>query len=336
MNPNKRKKTIRALLVLSSLLMISVLFLPIWMIQLDAPQYPEGLTLKIHANDIKGDVDIINGLNHYIGMKTLHKQDFLEFTVLPYFIIGFSLLFFLAAILYRRWLFFMSFIIFILFGILSIFDFWRWEYNYGHDLDPNAAIQVPGMSYQPPLIGFKQLLNFGAYSIPDIGGWILLFVGVLLLLIVFFEVKGIVKSRKIEISILVLFLFATQSCNDKLEKIVIGKDSCQFCKMGFVDEKFGAILMNSKGKSYKFDDIGCLLEFVKSGKVEKKDIDKIFLTDFSGDHDLFPAENIFLLESPTLHSPMKSNIAAFSQLDSLKLIASSNQGVIKRWTDMFK
>jgi copper chaperone NosL len=43
-----------------------------------------------------------------------------------------------------------------------------------HNLDPNAAIQVPECPYQPPLLGYKQLLNFGAYSIPDTGGWMLI------------------------------------------------------------------------------------------------------------------------------------------------------------------
>ncbi len=69
----------------------------------------------------------------------------------------------------------LSFVLFVCFGMVAMADFWKWEYNYGHTLNPDAAIIVPGMSYQPPLIGFKQLLNFGAYSIPDTGGWI--FVG---------------------------------------------------------------------------------------------------------------------------------------------------------------
>ena len=51
-------------------------------------------------------------------------------------------------------------------------DFWKWGYDYGHRLDPHAAIKVPGMSYQPPIIGSKQLLNFHATSWPDVGGWI--------------------------------------------------------------------------------------------------------------------------------------------------------------------
>ena len=78
-------------------------------------------------------------------------------------------------------------------------DFWRWEYQYGHDLDPDAAIRIPGMAYQPPLIGFKQLLNFGAYSIPDIGGWIFIIVGCCLLGLVIIEgkaKKSVLQSSK--------------------------------------------------------------------------------------------------------------------------------------------
>lgn len=153
-----------------------------WRIELDAPQYPEGLCLKIHANDIKGDVAIINGLNHYIGMKTLHKEDFPEFTILPYCIGFFIAIFVIAGFLNRRKWLHVSFALFVLFGIIAMIDFWKWEYDYGHNLDPNAAIIVPGMAYQPPLIGFKQLLNFGAYSIPDVGGWIFIGCGGLLLM----------------------------------------------------------------------------------------------------------------------------------------------------------
>ena len=56
-------------------------------------------------------------------------------------------------------------------AIVGLVDFWKWEYSYGHDLDfATAIIKVPGMSYQPPLIGSKQLLNFTASSWPAGGG----------------------------------------------------------------------------------------------------------------------------------------------------------------------
>ena len=167
------------MLVVCGVALVAVLFVPMWKIELNAPQYPEGLGLKIYPNKLGGNVDIINGLNHYIGMKTLHTKDFIEFTVLPFIIGFFALSCFIVAFLNRRkWLIVIT-SLFVLFGVVAMIDFWRWEYNYGHDLDPTAAIQVPGMAYQPPLIGYKQLLNFGAYSIPDIGGFIFIVVGLL-------------------------------------------------------------------------------------------------------------------------------------------------------------
>ena len=68
--------TARVILFFTGLLLIAVLFVPIWRIELNAPQYPEGLSMSIYANRIGGNVDIINGLNHYIGMRTIHDKDF--------------------------------------------------------------------------------------------------------------------------------------------------------------------------------------------------------------------------------------------------------------------
>lgn len=184
MNSIKIKSWMRVLIALCGVALLLVLYYPMWRIDLDAPQYPEGLNLLIYANKLGGNVEIINGLNHYIGMKTLHTEDFFEFKILPYLILFFSIGFLLVAVIGRRkwmnWLF----ILLILFGVTAMVDFWKWEYNYGHNLNPDAAIIVPGMSYQPPLIGFKQLLNFGAYSVPDIGGWIFIGAGLALLVCV--------------------------------------------------------------------------------------------------------------------------------------------------------
>lgn len=185
----------RIVLVLSALLLATSLFVPIWRIELDAPQYPEGLVLQIFANKLGGNVEIINGLNHYIGMKTLHTEDFIEFSILPYLVSGFSLLILLSAIIAKKKIVAFSFFSFALFGIIAMIDFWRWEYNYGHNLDPNAAIIVPGMAYQPPLIGFKQLLNFGAFSVPDIGGWLFIAGGLALLIVILLEYKPFIKSK---------------------------------------------------------------------------------------------------------------------------------------------
>jgi copper chaperone NosL len=60
-------------------------------------------------------------------------------------------------------------------ALAGLEDYYTWEYDYGHDLDlENAIIKLEGMSYQPPLIGSKQLLNFRATSIPAGGGYALI------------------------------------------------------------------------------------------------------------------------------------------------------------------
>ena len=179
----------KGLLLVVMLLFIGSLFVPMWRIELAAPQYPEGLVLQLYANKIGGDVEIINGLNHYIGMATLHTENFFEFKILSYIVVGFALLSLLLIFIAKRKAVRTFFIFYMLFVVLAAIDFYRWNYEYGHNLNPNAAIKVPGMSYQPPLIGYKQLLNFGAYSIPDTGGWMLTAAGILLFFIVIKEYK---------------------------------------------------------------------------------------------------------------------------------------------------
>lgn len=162
----------RVLVAVAALLMVSAYFVPLWQILMWAPQYPEGLEMDIWINNITGDVKIISALNHYIGMKHIEVEMFPEFTYMIYivaFLIGFGLL---AAIINRRVMLWSFIGLLLLTGIAALIDFWLWGYDYGHNLDPTAAIVVPGMSYQPPLIGTKQLLNFTAFSGPDIGGWI--------------------------------------------------------------------------------------------------------------------------------------------------------------------
>lgn len=190
MKNNSLSKLSKILLITSGIGLIISIFVPLWAIYLEAPQYPEGLGMFLHANKITGDYEIINGLNHYIGMKEIHQEDFWEFKILPYALGFFAALAFLTVFLNnKKWLYFFA-ALFLIFGVAFMVDFYLWEYDYGHNLDPNAAIVVPGMSYQPPLIGFKQLLNFGAYSYPDIGGWIMFGVGIILVVLSYLEIKS--------------------------------------------------------------------------------------------------------------------------------------------------
>ncbi len=326
----------KVLLLIAAAGLVVVLFTPIWRIDLVAPQYPEGLYMQIHANGLQGNVDIINGLNHYIGMKTLHNEDFVEFTVLPYIIGLFALFFLLVALLGNRRSLHILLFSFLAFGILAMYDFWRWEYDYGHDLDPNAAIQVPGMAYQPPLIGFKQLLNFGAYSFPDIGGWLFIGAGVLLLLAVYLEWRTVKAVKLRSLSVLLLLPFVLQSCSAGPEPIVAGKDHCDFCKMTITEPRYAAELVTKKGRVYKFDDIQCLLQYHAAGSVSAADIQGFYLSDYTGTHALLKAEDSFLFRSEELRTPMNGQVIAFGHRDSLQAVAARLKGEILTWQQLMK
>ncbi|SHH16943.1 copper chaperone NosL [Chryseolinea serpens] len=173
------KPSSRWAIALSALLMVSAYFVPLWQILMWAPQYPEGLEMKIWINTLTGNVKIISALNHYIGMKHIEVSMFPEFSYMIYIvglIIGVGLLTALANKKILLWIY-----VFLILGagVGALVDFYLWGYDYGHNLDPTAPIVVPGMSYQPPLIGTKQLLNFTAFSGPDVGGWIFMVAGVL-------------------------------------------------------------------------------------------------------------------------------------------------------------
>lgn len=194
----------RSLLAVAALLLAGAFFLPLWNVALVAPQYPEGLGMRIWINTIAGlkpnDLDSINNLNHYIGMKRIEPESIPELRLMPILVGGLLALGLVAAAVGRRWLARVWVGAFLVLGVAGLVDFYRWEYDYGHNLDmENAIIKVPGMTYQPPLIGSKQLLNFTATSIPGVGGYaaaLALGLGILALVIDRNGVVSPVESRK--------------------------------------------------------------------------------------------------------------------------------------------
>lgn len=322
------------MLILSSIAMIISLFVPIWVIYLDAPQYPEGLSLEIWANAIAGDVDIINGLNHYIGMKTLNTDDFFEFKILPYIIVLFALFFILTVIADSKRLLYISFWAFVVFGIISMVDFWKWEYNYGHNLDPNAAIIVPDMAYQPPLIGFKQLLNFGAFSVPDIGGWLFVIAGLLILSAVLQE-KSVFKRiyKKATTGSFILMVIILHGCGEREpEPIQLHKDACAYCKMSISVGNFASEFITRKGRVYKFDDITCMYAYAQENN--ETEIDRYYVADYSKANNLINATAAWYIHSDQIKSPMAGGIAAFSERSAAEGMGKIMNVPVKTWSEI--
>ncbi|GBD23848.1 hypothetical protein HRbin29_01521 [bacterium HR29] len=156
-------------LVAAVLLGLSML-LPLWKLKLVAPQYPNGLYLTAYGYRMEGDIEEINRLNHYIGMKPIEPDSVWE---LKLFLVAMPVLIALtaaAAFLARRRLH-RTLIRALLWTppLFFLADLQYWLYEFGHDLDPKAALRME--PFTPKVIGPTRVMNFGADTMVDWGFW---------------------------------------------------------------------------------------------------------------------------------------------------------------------
>jgi copper chaperone NosL len=327
----KLKTISRVIIILSALLMVISYFVPIWQILMWAPQYPEGLEMKIWLHTLSGDYKIISGLNHYIGMKHIEIDMFPEFEYMRYVVAGMIFFGVVTALVNKRFLLISYVAVILLAAAAGLVDFYNWGYDYGHNLDPTAPIIVPGMAYQPPLIGTKQLLNFTAFSGPDTGGYIFLVSGLLAIGILIYEIKF--SAKRVAIPTAVFWaMFFMLSCSSSPEPIQFGKDGCYSCKMTLVDKRFGAEIVTKKGKTYKFDDVSCMIDFMRTGEVPSSEIKHELLIDYAQPEKLIDAATATLVHSDNIRSPMNGNIAAFSTKESADKHNGQWKGEVTSWS----
>jgi len=179
----------KVLMIVGSLLLLVLFVFPLWKITLIAPQYPEPLGMNIHIDHLSdgvqfNDVQNIDLLNHYIGMahlptdknvKSGKVEPFIEFVIMPIVVGLMVLLGVVFGFLGKRKLYVVWIVLLAIFGSAGVYDFYLWLYDYGHNLDPNAILKIIDpvtgelMAYQPPIFGYKQMLNFEVYSYPSTG-----------------------------------------------------------------------------------------------------------------------------------------------------------------------
>jgi hypothetical protein len=173
----------RALVLAAALLLLPCYVFPLYDMTMFAPQYPDGLRLHIYSYRLEGghagqDVKEINVLNHYIGMKDLVADDFTEFKWIPFVVGAFALLFLRTAVLGKVAHLVDVLVLYLYFGLFSLWSFAYKMYWYGHHLSPTAAVKVD--PFTPPLFGYKKLANFEVYSYPALGSYALAGVAVAL------------------------------------------------------------------------------------------------------------------------------------------------------------
>ncbi len=183
-------------MIAGALLLATLFFLPLWNITLEAPQYPDPIGMDIYVNRFAdanpNDIQNINIMNHYVGMQEI-PEHIPEFEIFPYFTIGMIVLGVLFGIVGRKKLYLTWCILMLVLGSIAFYDFYLWEYDYGHNLKETAAIKFTDekgepLAYQPPLIGNKLILNFKAKSWPRSGAYFML-AGMVFSVFAFYQAK---------------------------------------------------------------------------------------------------------------------------------------------------
>jgi hypothetical protein len=174
----------RVLVLVAAILLPLSFMTPLWHMDFWAQQYPEGLELFIYSHALIGgddgnDLQEINVLNHYIGMKELKAEEFTELKWIPLVLGAITVLTFRSVVVGTLGAVLDLLVISSYFGLFSLWSFWYKLSAYGHDLDPRAAVQVD--PFTPPVFGHKMVGQFEVWSYPSPGAWLVVGFGVFLI-----------------------------------------------------------------------------------------------------------------------------------------------------------
>jgi copper chaperone NosL len=332
-------KISRLFIALAALMLVPAYWLPLWSIRIAAPQYKEGLGMYIGLRDIWGhgrhDIQNINILNHYIGMKPIDPEIVDVLTIMPW-VVGFLIVTALVvAAIGKRWLVGAWLIAFAVLGTAGLFEFYSWNYDYGHNLDPKAPIKVPGMTYQPPILGIKQLLNMTTTSFPS---WGTLFIALSfaagLAAFVFASRSGMpglfrrsgAGTARFGAAAVVGLMVVAAGCSAPQQEAAEDSRSyagsatavfeaggpCAYCDGEIPDVRFGGEITTVGGDTYRFMAAECMAAFLVEGRVAQSDIRTVRVVDYGHGERLIDAADAYFVRMQFERSPGGLNLAALA------------------------
>lgn len=171
---------------LAALSLIISIFLPYWNLTLEAPQYPKGLHVQTYVNRLEGDVQEIDGLNHYIGMRPLEEAAQLERSLSIILISVTALLVVAAIFIHTKWVVLLA-LPALLYPIVFVADMYFWLRSFGQNLDPTAALSNYIEPFVPTFLGEGLIGQFRTISSFGVGFYLACLASILILVGLFFH-----------------------------------------------------------------------------------------------------------------------------------------------------
>lgn len=142
--------------------------LPMWNFKFVAPQYPQGLVLEVFLTGVRGDVFEIDIINHYIGMSKLEDAAVRERTIAPYILIAFSIIALVIAFFrHSKKITRVLSLPLLGFPLGFVVTFHFWLYKFGHELNPEAPVDM--IPFTPRILGTGIIGQFRTFAVPSAG-----------------------------------------------------------------------------------------------------------------------------------------------------------------------
>jgi hypothetical protein len=174
------------LMGLAAVVLFISTFFPYWRMEMEAPQYPRGLTITVYVNEVRGDVQEIDTLNHYIGMRPLSEAGEFERSMAVIAIAALVMLVIAAVFIHNPCALLLTWPV-MLYPAIFLFDLWFWMQNFGLNLDETAPLSSIIEPFVPPILGVGKIAQFKTTAIWDSGLWMAGAASVLIALGIFFH-----------------------------------------------------------------------------------------------------------------------------------------------------
>ncbi|HEY1055647.1 nitrous oxide reductase accessory protein NosL [Emticicia sp. TH156] len=136
------------------------------------------------------------------------------------------------------------------------------------------------------------------------------------------------------VSIILVFM---SSCSSQTEPINYGKDNCSLCRMTIMEKEYACELVTKKGKVFKFDDISCLVKYIKSSQTTEADYSFLVVNDFKRTNQFIDVREALFVSGDDFRSPMRGDLAAFANIQEVEAEKKKNAGItILSWKQVLE
>ena len=114
----------------------------------------------------------------------------------------------------------------------------------------------------------------------------------------------------------------------------LASEALIYCRMSVVDQRVGCQLVTNKGKTYSFDAVECMIQFISTQIVDETSIAILASNTLDKPGQLSDATSLIYLVSENMPSPMGAYINPFSENTSALENQQKNGGHLYSWPEL--